>query len=132
MEPLRARNFDRPGTLEYILGKADLYQATKDGAEPTDRLRKIFPARVAPPEETLMPILTLMVDVADRLGALDRQREKSQIIDALQRLGVTHTHGAIGQIYHDIRQATEQAARDVAALPPFRCGTSAINDFSRT
>ena len=126
MEPLRARNFDSPGTLEYVLGKAGLYQAARDGAEPTDRLKKIFPGRTAPPEETLVPVLMLIVDLADRLGALDRQGEKSRIGEALQRLGVTHKHGAIGQLYHDIRQATEQAARDVAARPPFLCGTPAM------
>lgn len=132
MTPLRARNFDRPGTLEYILGKARLYQASADKVEPTDRLRKIFTGRVVPPEETLIPVLMLIVDVADRLGALDRQGEKSRIATELQKLGVTHTHGAIGQLYQDIRQATEQAARDVAALPPFQCGTPGMIGFSRT
>ncbi len=133
MKPLFALNFDSPGTVEYILGKAGLYQATRtevgSKVEPTDKLRKIFPGRVVPPEETLIPILTQIVDVADRLGAVNRDGERSRIVTELQKLGVTHTHGAIGQLCQDIRRATEQAARDVAALPPFRCGTARVNDL---
>lgn len=127
MEPLRSMNFDSPGTLEYILGKAGLYRAVAGRVEATDKLRRIFPGRVVPPEERLIPVLGRIVDVADRLGAVNRDGERSRIVTELQELGVTHTHGAIGQLCQDIRQATEQAARDVAALPPFRCGTARVN-----
>lgn len=124
MEPLRAWNFDSPGEIEYVLGKAGFYQAirTESGSrvEPTDKLRQIFPGGVVPAEEMLIPLLTRIIDLCDRLGAVNRDAEKSQVITALKTLGVTHEHGAISQLFADIRQATQQAARDVAALPPFR------------
>jgi hypothetical protein len=61
-KPLFALNFDSPGTVEYVLGKAGLYQATRTDAgsevEPTNKLRRMFPGGIVPPEETLIPILT--------------------------------------------------------------------------
>src|SRR5262245_54401986 len=95
-KPLMAMYFDSPGTVEYVLGKAGLYQATRTDAgsevEPTNKLRRMFPGGVVPPEETLIPILTQIVDVADRLGAVNRDGERSRIVTELQKLGVTHTH----------------------------------------
>ena len=124
MRPLFALYFDTPGEVEYVLGKAGLYQAirTESGsrAEPTEELRRFFPGGNIPPEETLVPLLAQIVDFSDRLGAVNRTGERSRIIDALQQLGITHEHGAISQLLTVIRQATQEAAMDVAKLPPAR------------
>ena len=123
MKPLIAANFGTPGTVEYVLGKAGLYQVTPESGfkpRPTEALWGMFPRGAVAPEEELVPLLAQIVDFSDRLGAICRAGERSRIIDALQKLGVTHEHGAISQLFAVIRQATQEAAQDVAKLPPAR------------
>lgn len=123
VRPLIASNFGTPGTVEYVLAKAGLYQVMPESGfkpRPTEALRGMFPRRAVAPQEKLVPILAQIVDFSDRLGAIDRTGERSRIIDALRQLGVTHEHGAISQLFAVIRQATQEAAQDVAKRPPPR------------
>jgi hypothetical protein len=123
MKPLIAANFGTPGTVEYVLAKAGLYQVTPESGfkpRPTEALRGMFPRGAVAPEEELVPLLGQIVDFSDRLGAVSRTGERSRIIDALKKVGVTHEHGAISQLFAVIRQATQEASEDVAKLPPAR------------
>jgi hypothetical protein len=123
MKPLIAANFGTPGTVEYVLAKAGLYQLTPESGfkpRPTEALRGMFPRGAVAPEEKLVPHLAQIIDLSDRLGAVNRAGERSRIIDALRQLGITHEHGAISQLFAVIRQATQEAAEDVAKLPPAR------------
>jgi hypothetical protein len=120
MRRLIAANF---GTVEYVLAKAGLYQVTPESGfkpPPTEALRGMFPGGAVAAEEELVPLLAQIIDIADRLGAVNRAAERSRIIDGLQKLGVTHEHGAISELFTVIRQATQQAAPGAAKLPPAR------------
>lgn len=119
-----ALNFDTIGEPEYILARAGLYWVihTPDGTaiEACEKLTRLFGGSPVPPPEALVPVLIQVATCcnAELGGAIDVCGERSKAIDAVRKLGITHSHGAISHLFTLIGEAAAATAEERRNLPP--------------
>jgi hypothetical protein len=103
--------FDTPGHPEYVLAKAGLFSSKGDMSA---TLLRLFNGAAMPPVETLIPALIAVVNVcnAELGGALDCYGERTRAIEGLRRIGLSDCHGAIGEVFDAIIEATAVVAEE--------------------
>ncbi|QDV34870.1 hypothetical protein [Tautonia plasticadhaerens] len=113
-------NYTIPGEAEYILLKSGLVAVRGSAVEPTQDLIALFWGAPVPPMAELEPVLIQVAEVTayGLGGAMNVSKLRSQAMEAVRLLGITHTHGALSELFMRVRAGAEAAAEDIRNQPP--------------
>jgi len=70
--------------------------------------------------DVLEPVLIQVAEVTayGLGGAIDVSKLRSRALEAVRLLGITHTRGAISEMFARVRKGAEAAADDIRNQPP--------------